>query len=191
MQLWISKLALFLWHVYVRVGLPCTVFCSPVTCLTMTMKVAGTLQKIMVSTYYLYLYGYCIYLFSQHIALNYKECAKCTYRISSKKCGNWVTLSLTKVHIFVQNSVKLGKYRTFDDVMSACGQFTDKKTPTHPLKWPLGAWSSFHLCYCILKKEIAKRPSRQCDELSGRARGSCSEVWALHVAINRPRGFDL
>ena len=30
-----------------------------------------------------------------------------------------------------------------------------------------------------LKK--AKKPSRQCDELSGSARGSCSEVWALRV----------
>ena len=27
--------------------------------------------------------------------------------------------------------------------------------------------------------------------MSGRARGGCSEVWALHVAINGPRGFDL
>ena len=27
--------------------------------------------------------------------------------------------------------------------------------------------------------------------MSGRARGGWSEVWALHVAINGPRGFDL
>ena len=34
------------------------------------------------------------------------------------------------------------------------------------------------------------KPSGQCGELSGRARGSCSEVWALHVAI-LARGNDL
>ena len=27
--------------------------------------------------------------------------------------------------------------------------------------------------------------------MSGRARGGWSEVWALQVTINRPRGFDL
>ena len=76
------------------------------------------------------------------------------------------------------------------------------KTSTHPLKWPLGTWmwrselrSSFHLWHCILQKKH-KKPSRQCDELSGRARGSCSEVWALHKQAERLRsvgirGFEL
>jgi len=40
-------------------------------------------------------------------------------------------------------------------------------------------------------REIKKKPSRQSDELSGRTRGSSSEVWAMHVAIYRLRGFDL
>ena len=43
----------------------------------------------------------------------------------------------------------------------------------------------------IVYLKRSKKPSRQCGELSRRARGSCSEVWALHVAINGPRGFDL
>ena len=47
-----------------------------------------------------------------------------------------ITLSLSKVRIFAhfQNSVKLEKYGTFDDVMSACGQFTDKKNSHAPLE---------------------------------------------------------
>ena len=38
-----------------------------------------------------------------------------------------VTLSLSKVRI-IAYFVKLEKYGTFDDVISACGQFTDKNS---------------------------------------------------------------
>ena len=55
---------------------------------------------------------------------------------------------------------------------------TDKKLPRTALSVAVGASS---LLLHTLKK--AKKPSRQCDELSRRARGSCSEVWTLRVAI--------
>ena len=60
--------------------------------------------------------------------------------------------------------------------MSACGQLKLSSLLLYTLK---------------KKKEKSKKPSRQCDEASGRARGGWSEVWALQVAINGPRGFDL
>ena len=80
--------------------------------------------------------------------------------------------------------------------MSACGQFTDKKLPRTPSSGlsALGCGGrSFEVAFisAIVYLKKSKKPSRHCDEVSGRARGSCSEVWALHVAINRPRGFDL
>ena len=80
--------------------------------------------------------------------------------------------------------------------MSACGQLTDKKLPRTPRSGlsALGCGSrSFDVAFisAILYFKKSKKPRRQCDEASGRARGGWSKVWALHAAINGPRGFDL
>lgn len=45
--------------------------------------------------------------------------------------------------------------------------------------------------YYGLRTNKAKKPSGQRDEMSGRVRGSSSEVWSLYIAISQPSGFDL
>ena len=77
--------------------------------------------------------------------------------------------------------------------MSACGQFTDKKLPLSAL----GCGSrSFDVAFISAVVYFKKKKARSLagsvmKRQGGLYRGGWSEVWALHVAINGPRGLDL
>jgi len=79
-----------------------------------------------------------------------------------------------------KNSVKMGKYQTVWICIVSMLANTDKRHPCSP-------WSGVLALGCdswSFDVALATKPIRQCDKVLGRVRGSCSEVWALHVAIS-------